>query len=98
MSAFKKCIKQISEEYYGPHPLFVTGPPVFGAAAAEDYALAYQKSLIGSFSKKLDDKKSFYVEDRKLALYKPDMNNIRDIFIPGGNNYEVMWHEKDIYN
>ena len=97
-SAFMKCVYHIEQEYYGPHPLYVTGPPVLGLAAAEEYALAYQKSQVGNYIwDENKDVRGFYFGNKKFASYKPNIEAVRQVPVVGGNDYESMWHDRKVY-
>jgi mannosyltransferase OCH1-like enzyme len=98
-SAFIKCVYHIEQEYYGPHPLYVTGPPVLGLAAAEEYALAYQKSYVGNYIwDENKDVRGFYFGNKKFASYKPNIEAVRQAPVAGGNDYESMWYARRVYN
>jgi mannosyltransferase OCH1-like enzyme len=101
-STVEKCVNNIQKDYYGPHPLYPTGPPVFGMAAAEGNALIQQNAIIGNYFWHEDSSKRGYYfgnfgDQKKFALYKPNMKVLRSSPIAGGNDYGSMWYEHEVY-
>ena len=91
------CIKHIESNYYGPHPLSITGPVTFGYSMAKNYELMNQKTIIGDFHIYDYSPRGFYIKKEIFSEYKPGMDH-KAISIPGGNSYDSMWYSRDIYN
>lgn len=91
-----KCIKNIMSEYYGPHPLSITGPMMFGQSLAEEHSLISQRFLAGYFGTQNSGPKGFYLGEDLLALYKPNILN-KDLSVLEGNKYEDIWYSGDVY-
>lgn len=91
-----RCVKNVESKYYGHHPLFVTGPPLFGACMAENYDLISQKNIVGNFYGTAWTKSGFYFDENLFAKYKP-YHNKDDIPVVGGNSYVSMWHNRELY-
>lgn len=96
-AAIDRSVMNVESDYYGPHPLCVTSPVLFGAVMADGYALMHKKTLIGDFHMYKYDPRGFYFGGELFCLYKPNVSS-KDVPVVGGNKYAEMWYNRELYN
>ena len=94
-TAVDMCIDNVNKKYYGGHPLSPTGPNLFGSAIASYNLPENNTYLIGDLKK--TQSSGFYLNDSLFAKYKPNGLTPANSGIPGGNNYEQLWNNRDVY-
>ena len=104
--AIEIIIENCNSEYYGINQLSPTGPYVLGQAIAENGP--NKQTIFGDFLEltpsHINKNRAAVLPDGTIiAMYKPSMKqglrqDLKEIGAEGTNDYEAMWHNRDIYN
>jgi mannosyltransferase OCH1-like enzyme len=104
--AIEIIVENCKNEYYGINQLSPTGPYVLGQAIAENGP--NKQTIFGDFLEltpnHINKNRAAVLPDGTIiAMYKPSMKqglrqDLKEIGAEGTNDYEAMWHSRDIYN
>lgn len=94
-AAIDRCIENVFNRYYGGHPLAVTGPILFGSTIASFGLEKDSNYLIGDLRK--NNEPGFYLDKELFSKYKPNSLAAANSGVPGGNNYELLWKNGELY-
>lgn len=94
--ALDTSIENILNNFYGDHPLNVTGPSVIGKAVHDNYE---NIDSLGKFSIVDETKRAYSLPDSTLfAYYKPKGYFPSNSGLVGGNSYSDIWSLKTLYS
>lgn len=94
--AISSCIENVKRKYYGGHPLCPTSPNLFGSVIASINLPENHRYMIGEMGV-VNGVTGFYLENECFATYKTNGLKAAESGIPGGNNYETIWHSRELY-
>ena len=96
-ASISECVANVRRRFYGKDPLFPTGPSVLGRAVANRSLEA--RVQIGDYWWLRRRRNKYTLPDRGVvARCKVGGRYLGGVSgIPGGNNYNVMWRERTIY-
>lgn len=94
-AALDQAINNVLSNFYGDHPLSVTGPVVIGKAIYEQYD---DLDRLGSFIANDSGQRLFLLPNSEIfAYYKPKAYLPAESGLQGGNNYNDFWYSKTLY-
>lgn len=94
-SVIEEAIDNIMSEFYGEHPLYITGPTMFGKHVSSYYG---DVSHLGRCTEFEPNRKNFMTANEEVfANYKPFGFTPGNSGISGGNSYNELWHSNSLY-
>lgn len=93
--ALDQSVENVLSKHYGGHALCPTGPNLFGSSIAYFNLPENNSYIIGSMHKGKES--GFYIDNTLFAKYKSNGLNQCESGLPGNNNYEQLWLDRELY-